>query len=482
MTLDAPTPYAGTLDALEARLRQDLDRLCYPPAAWVPPTSGPSGERVHDAVIIGGGMCGLVAAFALRRLGVADIRILDRSPAGREGPWVTYARMPVLRSPKQLAGPAMGVASLTFRAWYEASFGSAAWEGLDRIPRTQWMDYLVWYRRVLGLPVENGVEVRRIRPEGALLRLETDGAEATVLARKVVLATGRGGLGGAVVPAFLDGAPRRLWAHSSDPIDFAALAGKRVAVVGVGASAMDNAAMALDHGAAEVRVLVRRPDIPRINRLRALESPGFVHGYPGLDDAWRWRIMELWFHGQSPAPRDSLLRVGRHPKAAFHLDCAVEEVREAEGRLSIRTARGPALAADFLILGTGFGVDPRAVPEIAAFAGEIATWEDRYRPPPALANADLARFPYLGRAFEFVERHPGRAPWLANLHAFNYGAMVSLGRVSGDIPAVSEGAAWLAEGIAAALFRADIDRHWRTFAAYDTPELLGDEWRASPLP
>src|SRR3546814_19709626 len=74
-----------------------------------------------DALVVGGGMCGMVAAAALRRRGLTRIRIVDRSPEGREGPWVTYARMRTLRSPKHLAGPALGIPSLTFRAWFERS-------------------------------------------------------------------------------------------------------------------------------------------------------------------------------------------------------------------------------------------------------------------------------------------------------------------------------------------------------------------------
>jgi FAD-dependent urate hydroxylase len=49
---------------------------------------------------------------------------------------------------------------------------------------------------------------------------------------------------------------------------------------------------------------------------------------------------------------------------------------------------------------------------------------------------------------------------------------MSLGKVSGDIPAISEGASWLACGIAAAFFVSDIDHHWRALLDY----LLGDEW------
>ena len=133
---------------------------------------------MHDVVVIGGGMCGLVASFALHNAGIRNIRIFDRGPRGFEGPWVTYARMETLRSPKQLTGPAYGMASLTFRAWFTAQFGEAAWEALDKIPRPMWMDYLRWYRQVLDLPVENEVEVLRIVPEGDLLRLDLAGAGA----------------------------------------------------------------------------------------------------------------------------------------------------------------------------------------------------------------------------------------------------------------------------------------------------------------
>src|SRR5690242_958095 len=138
-------------------------------------------------------MAGLVLCFSLLRHGIRNIRVFDRSEAGREGPWVTYARMETLRSPKVLTGPAAGIPSLTFRAWFVAQFGTVAWDALDKIPRPQWMEYLRWYRQVLALPVENGVEVQRIRPHDGLLALEL--ADGCIYTRKVVLATGREGLG-----------------------------------------------------------------------------------------------------------------------------------------------------------------------------------------------------------------------------------------------------------------------------------------------
>ena len=127
----------------------------------------------------------------------------------------------------------MASARLTFQAWYRAQLGTLAWNRLGKIPRPMWMDYLRWYRRVLDVPVENGVSVDRVEPEGDLLRLALSGASTgTVVTRKLVFATGRDGVGEPNIPGFVKDLPDHLWAHSSGEIDFAALRGKRVAVVG----------------------------------------------------------------------------------------------------------------------------------------------------------------------------------------------------------------------------------------------------------
>ncbi|WP_234394853.1 hypothetical protein [Acetobacter papayae] len=87
---------------------------------------------------------------------------LDRAEQGREGPWLNYARMPTLRTPKTAVGPALGVPALTFRAWFSAQYGAEAWNALDKIPTPMWMAYLCWYRKVLDLPVRNQTNVTDI--------------------------------------------------------------------------------------------------------------------------------------------------------------------------------------------------------------------------------------------------------------------------------------------------------------------------------
>ncbi|KAA0970419.1 NAD(P)/FAD-dependent oxidoreductase [Aureimonas fodinaquatilis] len=467
------------LQQLEARLQDDLACLNYPAPNWVPSRTTNSGQNVSDVTIVGSGMCGLVAWFALRQSGVTNIRILDRAASGQEGPWVTYARMETLRSPKTLIGPAFGIASLTFRAWFTAQFGREAWDELYRIPRRQWMDYLRWYRKVLDIAVENGTELTSVlqRPDGYLELEINGGCRAPIITRKLVLATGREGMGDASLPSFIKSITRHLhWAHSSDPVDFSALRGKRVVVIGIGASAVDNAAEALEAGAGEVRLLARRAEMPQINKLMGVGSYGMTAGYAEMPAEWRWRFSHYAACQQTPAPHNSTLRVSRHKNAFFHFNCDIASVVERDGEIVLETRSGRSFTTDFVLLGTGFTVDPKLRPELRFVASHIACWEDRFTPRETEQNREQGRYPWLNDDFSFVERDMGKAPWLADIHCFNYASAMSLGKVSGDIPAISEGAKWLARSISAQLFNRDIQQHWDALQAYSLPELDGSEW------
>ena len=459
------------LAGLEAVLARDFERLNHPPADWVPPRAGPDGLRMVDVAIVGGGMCGLAAAFALRRVGISNLRQVDRSPEGREGPWRTYARMETLRSPKHLAGPVLGMAGLTFRAWWEA--GGRDWDGLGRIPTAIWADYLDWYRRVTGARVENDVEVAALEPgsDGVRVRLVGPHGTETVHARRVVLATGREGQAAPRVPEplvpFLGGLVR----HSAEDIDFAALSGCRVAVVGLAATAFDNAAVALEAGAAEVVLIGRAPALPRLNKMKQTVYPGFSHGFPTLPDGEKLRWLDHVVRQRIAPPRDSVLRISSHPRLRLMLGTEISGAHADGGALRLETTRG-AVVADRVILGTGFAIDLGAPREIGALAPEILRWRDRV---PEAAG-EWGECPYLSPDFAFLARDGSAAEGLGRLHCFTHAAQLSLGNLTNDIPVVSEGAARLGHGIAALLFLEDRDHHWRNLQDYAEPELLGDEW------
>ncbi len=469
------------LDALAREIAAGHARLNYPPANWVFPRHDENGAPIADVVIVGAGMCGLAAAYALKRNGIANIRVLDARPAGREGPWATFARMLTLRSPKFLTGPAFGLPALTFRAWYEARWGAGAWETLGKIPTRMWMDYLVWYRQVLDLPVENGVPVHRVGPaaDGTLM---LDTGDGPLGARHVVLALGREAVGGPRLPAFAANLPADRLSHTEDDIDFAALAGREVVVVGGGSSACDNAAAALDAGAARVTMLVRGATFARVNKTKGAGYPGFVQDFAAADDAWRWRIWH-YIHRIAgvPPPQGSVLRLMREPGFRLVFSAGVRDAATDGGGVRLTTAAGE-FRADHVILGTGFTVDLAHVGMLGPAGAAVATWGDRYTPPPELADAELARAPYLGPAFELQPRTPGHEDWLGRVHCFNHAASQSHWAVAGDIPGVDLGAIRLADGLARALFEADRAQHWQAFVDFDDPELEGWEWQSADRP
>lgn len=465
------------LRRLEQELARDLTLLNYPPENWVVPRSGPDGEPLTDVAIVGGGMCGLTASFALLRDGVTEQRIVDASAAGREGPWVTSARMRTLRSPKHLTGPALGLPRLTFRAWFESQWGPDAWQALDRIEREQWMAYLRWYRQVLRLPVENDTRVLRIAPaeHGFSLTLAGPHGGSVLHARKVVLATGREGIARARIPKPFESFMGGLCHHTADHIDFDALADRRVVVIGVGASALDNAACALESGARSVQVLARAKAMPRINKAKGIVYPGFTYGYPKLPDAKRLALLSYIAACRVAPPRSALLRVARFENFSLSLDARVHCVSQASGALRLETSLGEVLA-DNVILGTGFRIELDATPELDELAPHILRWRDR----PSMASVDpdeeFLDFPYLSDSLQFQPRVPGQAPWLENLYCFNLAAQLSHGYVSSDIPAVSDGAQRLARGVCRDLFLADVAEHESALHAFVDPELLGDEF------
>lgn len=477
---DTHTPIG--LPALEARLREDLEWLGLPASAWIKPSKHGYTELL-DVAIIGAGMAGMAAAAELQHLGVRAV-LFDQADEGFEGPWATTARMQTLRSPKQLAGPALGLPALTFRGWYQAQFGLERWQALDKIERLQWAEYLRWYRRVLNLDVRNQQRIVSVQPTAeGFVRLQVESAQGSQqhLARHVVLATGRDGMGGPWVPALAQGLPREYWAHSADGLQDVWFTGRRVAVVGGGASAMDAAATALEAGAASVDVLVRRASLPCVNKGKGAGSPGMTHGYWRLPDAWKWKIRQYLNQQQTPPPRGSTLRVARHANARLLLDNALETVSlDAQGQLQVRTSKAN-LVYDFIVFATGFRTDLDLRPEFAPFAPHIKRWCERFAVAPEQLDSEAAQLPDLGPLFELIQREPGACPGLERIHCFNYPAALTYGGVSGDIPAISDGAKRIAQGLAGQLFNEDIAQHFQAMQDYAEPELEGDEWAAGDL-
>lgn len=473
------------LAVLEQRVIEDLAKVAYPSGRWVTPHHIADGSRVLDVLIVGGGQGGTAIAHALTRQRVLNYRIVDQSEAGFEGPWNTYARMATLRSPKAVTGPDLDIPCLTFQAWFEAQHGASAWETLNKIEKGDWVAYLLWLRRVLGLTVENGKRLERIEPADPYLvasvrDLASDRLER-VTARKIVLATGIESSGRWWTPPVVEALDRRYWAHTSEEIDFAALKGKRVAVLGAGASAFDNAATALEAGVGSVTLCVRRPELQRVQPFRWLSFPGFLGHFYTLDDFWRWRFMNYLLSLREAFPRETWQRVARHGNFEMRTDAGWDAVEVMGDAVRISTPGGN-LEADFLIVGTGFDMDLSLRPELAGVGEQVARWSDRYAPPEGEENPRLGRYPYLGPAYELLEREPATAPWLRHIRLFTFGATMSFGPSGASINAMKFAVPHLVDGIVRDLFQEDVQDHWENLIGFQLPEFLfdGEEGEAAP--
>ena len=402
-------PDAGARNAL---------RLIGPaPANWVPDREGID----HNVTIVGGGQTGCALAFALRRAGIGKVTILEAAPnEQRAGIWLNAARMNLLRTPKALPGPELGIPAFSFQAWYEARHGRDAYAAIDRIPRLDWAAYLSWYKQFLNINPRYQTGLTRIEPAGDHFRLhlETPSGAATETTRKIILATGFFGGGGKYIPEVLTrNLPSSLYAHTEDAIDFSALRGKTIAVIGAAASAFDAAGVALEHGAAAVHLFARRDTIAATPITRSRGFPGAYDNFHQLPDADRWHQAIRFRRAGSTPTTDAIERTVNFPNFHLHLSAPWTNARANNGIET--TIDGVTHRFDFVIVGTGYSADIGARPELSDFAGKILLWRDRYTPSESEQDEMLACHPYLGAGHERCWRKTPDAATVAEAHSYS---------------------------------------------------------------
>lgn len=466
-----------SLEALNERVKTDLSYINFGASDWIQPRTHEDGH-VYDTVIIGGGQSGLGIAFGLLRERISNILVIDENPEGYEGPWDTYARMITLRTPKHLTSIDLGIPSLTFRAWWEAQAGVEGWEKLDKIPRGDWMDYLRWYRRILNLPVINDTKLQLIEPlsEGLhCLHVSKNGKLEKLLARKVILATGIQGGGEWHVPSFIsESLPKSLYSHTSESIDFTKLKGKKLAILGGGASAFDNANHALSKGAGEVHVFVRRKELPRVNPIRQMEVSGMIEHYSAFSDAEKYAGMAHFFKLNQPPTNDIFERASSWSGFHLHLGSPWLLVEEDQSSAVVTTPQGKT-KFDFLIISTGLITDPALRPELKMVEKHITRWKDRYTAPEDIANQLIDAHPYLSNGFAFTSKDKAGEALLYGLFAFNYSALISCGLSASALSGMRCGIPRIVSAVADELFLDDRKQKLQDFLSYDVEEFVG-EW------
>ena len=447
------------------------------PANWVPGRPGID----HNVAIVGGGQTGCALSFALRRAGIGKVTILEAAQdEQRAGIWLNAARMNLLRTPKTLPGPELGIPALSFQAWYEARHGQEAYAAIDRIPRADWARYLSWYKQFLNIEPRYQTRLTRIEPvaDHFRLHLETPAGATVETCRKIILATGFFGGGGKYIPDVLrENLPPALYAHTEDAIDFAALRGKTVGVIGAAASAFDAAGVALEQGAAAVHLFARRDTIAATPITRSRGFPGAYDNFHQLPDADRWQqALRFRRHGSTPTT-DAIERTVKYPN--FHLHLA-SPWSNASANGGVETSIGGTTHHfDFVIAGTGYSADLAARPELKQFADRILVWRDRYTPAAGDRDDMLACHPYLGAGHELLEKTPSGAPYLRDIHIQNPSGFVSFGLPIGDVPSMKRDIPVIVGRISADLFHADLDTLRVRMTGDVAPDFTDALWRAA---
>jgi putative flavoprotein involved in K+ transport len=196
--------------------------------------------------VIGGGPAGLAMAGALRLRGLNAVVLEAGSLVGSS--WRHHYERLHLHTIRSLSGlPGLSIP-----------------RGCGRyVARLDLVRYLEQYAMHFDLEVHPGVRVTAIAPvgsqhrDGARWRVTTDGGQE-LQARTVVVATGYNN-----TPSLLDqpgsGSFRGPILHASDYRDGSPFRGRDVLVVGTGNTGAEIAVDLVEHGAARVRIAVRRP-------------------------------------------------------------------------------------------------------------------------------------------------------------------------------------------------------------------------------
>jgi hypothetical protein len=315
-----------------------------------------------DVVVVGAGPYGLAVSAHLASHGV-EHRVFGEPMES----WV--AHMPdgmQLRSrwnASHIADPdhALGLAE------FERAHGL---ERIEPVPVERFVDYGRWFQSTAVPHLERRRVERVSAAPAGIFEVELDDGERFP-AKRVVVATG-------IVP-FAHRPPEfsPVWSHVShtaDLPDLGVLAGKRVAVVGGGQSAVESAALLAEAGA-EVELLVREAGVrwlPEGDQVNVDAQPRRFYAYSrialsGPEGAWLVALPAAWRF----IPRERRLKLSRRvirPAAAGWLASRMEGVTIAPGLevesaaaqgagVRLRFRDGSANDFEHVLLATGYRID-----------------------------------------------------------------------------------------------------------------------------
>jgi FAD-dependent urate hydroxylase len=314
-----------------------------------------------EAVVIGSGPYGLSATAHLKSLGMS-VRTFGR-------PMQFWAeQMPagmLLRSPRV----ASNISDPGHKCTLEAYEQSAGVQPKAPLPLETFVQYGQWFQKQLVPDLDTNEVASVIRNDGRFSVALASGERFE--AQKVIVAAGIGPF--QRIPAEFAALPSSLLSHCYSGVDVPAFAGKKVAVIGAGQSALECAAI-LQEAGADVELLAKIPVLRWIGRYpllhhlgpiskmlysshdvgpmgisRLVAAPNLMRQLPlSLRDKIRKRAVRAagsqWL---PPRLKKVKITAGRFVKSSNSLGQQAELILDDDSRRVV----------DHVLLGTGYSVD-----------------------------------------------------------------------------------------------------------------------------
>jgi hypothetical protein len=315
-----------------------------------------------DVVILGAGPYGLAAGSHLRAIKGLDVRVFG------DPMWFWKNQMPagmLLRSSWEASHLSDPNSALTLDA-YRSQNGNHMPSPLSL---EKFVDYGLWFQRG-AVPDLDRRKIRSVQLNAGGFRLSLEDGEE-FQSKRVVIAAGIHAF--AWRPAVFSKLLSSMVSHTSEHPDLSRFAGKRVAVIGGGQSALESAAL-LHEAGAEVEVIIRAPQLKWLGWKHRIQSLGPIskifYSWTDVGPAGISRIVS------SPdllkrLPRELQTRLRKRsirPAGASWLPARLAKVPLTTGRLVVSATQlgeslrlklddGSERSVDHVLLGTGYRVD-----------------------------------------------------------------------------------------------------------------------------
>ncbi len=327
------------------------------------------GRPGGPVVVLGAGPYGLSVAAHLQAAGL-EVRCFGRPLEFWRENMPTGMTLRSRRRATHIADPHR---ELTIDQ-YERSEGKAVRN--PSLLLEEFIDYGMWFQRRAVPDLDERI-VHSVGIENGGFRVHLEEGEE-LEASRVVVAAGLSPF--ASRPAPFASLPRTLVSHASDHDDLSFLAGRRVAVIGAGQSALESAALLSEHGAV-VEVLARvgaitwlaDDTVPAAQERRPVVTvPLPPTGVGGRVSGWVAAVPDLfrrlprsakpWTSYRCIRPAGSGWLRPRVGEVTISCGRFVTHAQSRAGALKLMLDDGSERLVDHVLLGTGYQVDVRRYP------------------------------------------------------------------------------------------------------------------------